>query len=127
MSNNESTPGQVPESSPPTKPATSGTYDRKKLRIGAGVPIRVTGVKKSLRVRNGDPLALTVKDVFGAPVAGARVRATGKDVDLETLTGVDGAATMPLVVTKATKSLTIVVYGAGVAPTTLKVKVKLRK
>ena len=108
-----------------TLATTSGTFNRKKLHATAGVPIRVTGVKKRIRIRSGDPLALSVTNVFGSPVAGARVHATGTDVDIETLTGADGAATMPLVVTKATRRLTIVVDGAGVAPATLRVSVKL--
>ena len=37
MSNNESTPGQVPESSPPTKPATSGTYDASSITALEGL------------------------------------------------------------------------------------------
>lgn len=110
-----------------TLAATNAVFNRKKLRVASGIPIRVTGVKKRLRIRNGSPLALTVTDVFGDPVAGARVHATGTDVDLETLTAADGRATMPLVLSKATKKLTLTIDGAGVTPTTLRISVKLLK
>jgi hypothetical protein len=110
-----------------TLASATGTFNKKKLKGGAGVPITVAGVKKRIKVRSGDPLTLTVTNPFGAPVAGARVHATGNGFDAETLTGADGVATMPLVVTKATKKLTVTVDGAGVQPKTLKLKVKLLK
>ncbi len=55
------------------------------------------------------------------------MHAIGDAFDAETLTGADGVATMPLVVTKATKKLTVTVDGAGVQPKALKLKVKLLK
>jgi uncharacterized repeat protein (TIGR01451 family) len=110
-----------------TLASATGTFNKKKVKVADGVPITVTGVKKKIRVRSGDPLTLTVTSAFGNPVAGARVHATGKGFDAETLTGSDGVAALPLVVTKATKKLTVVIDGAGVQPKTLKVRVKLLK
>lgn len=105
----------------------AGTFDKKKLKATDGIPITVTGVKKRLAVKAGDPLTLTVTNLFGRAVSGARVHAGGKDFDGEARTGADGTATIPLAITKKTKKLTITVDGADVEATTLKVRVKLKK
>jgi hypothetical protein len=105
----------------------SGTFNKRKLKVADGVPITVTGLKKKIKVHSGDTLTLTVKNLFGNGVAGARVHAIGTDVDAETLTAPDGVAAMPLLVTKATKRLSVTIDGAGVQAKTLKVKVKLLK
>jgi hypothetical protein len=110
-----------------TLASAAGTFNKKKLKSADGVPITVTGVKKKIKVRSGDALTLTVTNLFGNGVAGARVHATGTGFDAETLTGADGVASMPLVVTKATKKLTVTIDGAGVQLKTLKLKVKLLK
>jgi hypothetical protein len=107
--------------------SATGTFNKKKLKPTDGVPITLTGVKKKLKVHSGDPLTLTVTSVLGNAVAGARVHAVGTGFDAEALTGPDGVVSIPLVVTKETKKLTVTVDGAGVQPKTLKVKVKLAK
>ncbi len=105
----------------------TGTFNKRKLKVIDGVPITVTGVKKKIKVHSGDPLTLTVTNAFGAPVAGARVHASGTGFEAETLTGADGVGSLALMVTKETKRLVVTVAGAGVQAKTLKVKVKLAK
>lgn len=104
-----------------------GTFGKKKLKATDGIPITITGAKKRIKVRAGDPLALTVTNLFGRAVAGARVHATGKEFDAEAHTGADGVATIPLTVTKKTKKIVVTVDGAGVETTTLKLRVKLAR
>ncbi|MCW5892258.1 MAG: hypothetical protein KIT14_17190 [bacterium] len=107
--------------------SAAGRFGKKKLRVTDGIPITVTGVKKRLAVRAGDPLTLTVTNLFGRAVAGARVHAAGKEFAAEARTGADGTATIVLAVTKKTKKLVLTIDGADVEATTLKVRVKLRK
>lgn len=107
--------------------SAAGTFNKKPLNVVDGVPITVAGVPKKVKVHAGDPLTLTVTNVYGRPVAGARVHAVGKELDAEGLTGADGVAAIPLAVTKKTKKLVVTVDGAGVVPTSLKVRVKLLK
>lgn len=105
----------------------AGTFNKKKLKATDGIPITVAGVKKRLAVQAGDPLTLTVTNLFGRAVAGARVHASGKEFDAEARTGADGVAVIPLAITKKTKKLVITVDGADVEATTLKLRVKLKK
>lgn len=105
----------------------TGTFAKRKAKIATGVPITISGVKKKVALRSGDPLTLTVTSVFGQSVPGARVHVTGKDVDIQSLTGAGGTASVPLVFPKTTKRIQIVVDGAGVQVKTLKVKLKRLK
>lgn len=104
----------------------TGTFAKKKLKAKDGVPLKLTGLKKRVKVQRGDALTFAVQDVFGQPVQGARVHATGKGFEANTVTGSDGSATLPLLVEKPVK-LTLEVSGPGLQPKKQKVAVKLRK
>ncbi|MCW5893475.1 MAG: hypothetical protein KIT14_23415 [bacterium] len=104
----------------------TGTFARRKLKAKDGVPIEITGTKKRVKLRRGDALTLAVQDVFGLPVQGARVRATGKGFDASTITATDGTAALPLLLAKSTK-LTLEVSGPGLRTKKQKVAVKLAK
>lgn len=104
----------------------TGTFAKKKLKAKDGVPLKLTGLRKRTKVRRGDALGFAVQDVFGRPVQGARVHATGKGFEANTVTGSDGAATLPLLIDEPVK-LTLEVTGPGLQPKKQKVAVKLRK
>ncbi len=103
-----------------------GTFNKRKLKLKSGVPLAITGLKRRVRVRSGDELTLSVRDVFGSPVQGARVHATGKGFDASAVTATDGSAALPLLLTKSVR-LTVEVSGAGMETKKLKVAVKVRK
>ncbi len=103
-----------------------GTFGKKKLKAKTGVPLDVAGLKRRVKVNPGDELRFTVTDMFGLPVQGARVHATGKDFDANTVTGADGAVALPLLVTKPVK-LTLEISGPGLQTKKQKVAVKVRK
>ncbi len=96
----------------------SGSFLRQPARAAAPLaPERSFAALRTVRVESP----------FGNCIPGARVRASGADLEAETLTSGDGVASLPLAVTKRTKRLTLTVDGAGVQPKTVKLSVKLRK
>jgi hypothetical protein len=103
----------------------AATFQKRRVKVASGVSIRLTGLKRKLKVADDTVLALGVVDVFGQPVAGARVHVVGRDIDAATLTGQDGAASVPLgALTKATRSLTVEVSGRGLASVTKRVRTR---